>query len=320
MSQPPNPSAPSLPGCWWHPNRPTGLSCARCGRPACPDCLREAPVGFQCTDCVQSGAQQQKQQHRQYRDAGMGSRTIAGARLSNSYTVTATLIAVNVVVFLITVVQAKSLFNNQVASVEQAGVLWPSATLGGGELWRIFTSGFLHYGPIHIAANAFSLWMMGRALEQVFGKIRYLALYFVSMLGASTAVLLFQDIDGATAGASGAIFGLLGSYAVIVLKLRLNPSALLINLVINAYVTFAIPGISIYAHAGGLVTGALVTAAMLYAPAKNLARWQAIGTVIVVVALVGLISWRATQIPTVSCDFHQFQGRTDYGCQPSRSS
>lgn len=318
MSQPPNPSAPALPGCWWHPNRPTGLSCARCGRPACPDCLREAPVGFQCTDCVQSGAQQQKQQHRQYQDAGMGSRTIAGARLSNSYTVTATLIAVNVVIFLVTVFQAQSLFNNDYAEVEQAGVLQTAATLGNGEWWRIFTSGFLHYGPIHIAANAFSLWMIGRALEQVFGKVRYLALYFVSMLGASTAVLLFGD-GGPTVGASGAIFGLLGSYAVITLKLRLNPTALLINLAINAYITFSIPGISIWAHVGGLVTGALVTAAMLYAPARNLVRWQAIGTVIIAVALAGLIGWRATQIPPQTCLYVQYQGHPLYWCVPSGS-
>ncbi|MBN9746016.1 rhomboid family intramembrane serine protease [Amycolatopsis sp. A1MSW2902] len=317
MSQPPNPSAPSLPGCWWHPNRPTGLSCARCGRPACPDCLREAPVGFQCTDCVQSGAHQQKQQHRQYQDAGMGSRTIAGARLSNSYTVTATLIAVNVVVFLITVIQAKSLFNNNLSLTHAWFSLEPVLTLGAGEWWRIFTSGFLHYGPIHIAANAFSLWMIGRALEQVFGKVRYLALYFVSMLGASTAVLLFGD-GRPTVGASGAIFGLLGAYAVITLKLRLNPTALLINLVINAYITFTIPGISIWAHAGGLVTGALVTAAILYAPARNLVRWQAIGTAVIAIALAGLISWRATDYPSLDCSPRLVQGEYRYSCELSR--
>ncbi|WP_370932735.1 rhomboid family intramembrane serine protease [Amycolatopsis sp. cg13] len=317
MSQPPNPSAPSMPGCWWHPNRPTGLSCARCGRPACPDCLREAPVGFQCTDCVQTGAQQQKQQQRQYRDAGMGSRTIAGARLSNSYTVTATLIAVNVVIFFVTVIQAKSLFNNNLSLTHAWFSLEPVLTLGAGEWWRVFTSGFLHYGPIHIAANAFSLWMIGRALEQVFGKVRYLALYFVSMLGASTAVLLFGD-GRPTVGASGAIFGLLGAYAVITLKLRLNPTALLINLVINAYITFTIPGISIWAHAGGLVTGALVTAAMLYAPARNLVRWQAIGTAVIAIALAGLIGWRATEYPSLDCSPHLVQGEYRYTCQLSR--
>ncbi|NEC59418.1 rhomboid family intramembrane serine protease [Amycolatopsis rubida] len=249
----------------------------------------------------------------------MGSRTIAGARLSNSYTVTATLIAVNVVIFLITVIQAKSLFDNNLALLQVRLYLQPVLTLGAGEWWRVFTSGFLHYGPIHIAANAFSLWMIGRALEQVFGKIRYLALYFVSMLGASTAVLLFGD-GTPTVGASGAIFGLLGSYAVITLKLRLNPTALLINLVINAYITFSIPGISIWAHVGGLVTGALVTAAMLYAPARNLVRWQAIGTAVVAIALVGLIGWRATEFPSLDCSPQLVQGDYKYFCKSSGSS
>ena len=240
MNQPPNPSAypqAPQPGCWWHPNRPTGLSCSRCGRPACPDCLREAAVGFQCTDCVHTGTQQQRQQHRSYQDAGMGARTIAGARPSNSVVVTTTLLAVNVVIFLITVVQAKSLFDNGASQLSLLGQLQAYPTLGGGEWWRIFTSGFLHYGPIHIAANMFSLWMMGRALEQVFGKARYIALYFISMLGASTAVLLFNSPGTVSAGASGALFGLMGCYAVIVLKLKLNPSSLLINLAINAYIT-----------------------------------------------------------------------------------
>ncbi|SEP51937.1 rhomboid family intramembrane serine protease [Amycolatopsis saalfeldensis] len=318
MNQPPNPSAypqAPQPGCWWHPNRPTGLSCARCGRPACPDCLREAAVGFQCTDCVHTGTRQQRQQHRSYQDSGMGARTIAGARPSNSVVVTTTLLAVNVLIFLITVVQAKSLFDNGNSQLSLLGQLQAYPTLGGGEWWRIFTSGFFHYGPIHIAANMFSLWMMGRALEQVFGKARYTALYFISMLGASTAVLLFDAPGRASAGASGALFGLLGAYAVIVLKLKLNPSSLLINLAINAYITFSIPNISILAHVGGLVTGALVAVAFLYAPERDRVRWQAIGAAILVVALVGLVIYRGTQIPPVDCMFQQVQGiGSDYSC------
>ena len=319
MNQPPNPSAPSLPGCWWHPDRATGLSCSRCGRPACPDCLREAPVGFHCTDCVHEATAQQRHQHRQYQNSGMGTRTIAGARLSESTPVTVTLVAVNVAIFLITVIQAKSLFGNNAARLEQLGDLWTYPALGGGEWWRIFTSGFLHYGPIHIAANAFSLWMIGRALEQVFGKIRFLALYFISMLGASTALLLFELPTQPSVGASGAIFGLLGAYAVIVLKLRLNPSSLLVTLAINAYITFTIPGISILAHVGGLVTGAVVTFAILYAPERNQARWQAVGLIVITVALAGLISWRSTQIPASTCDFGTNRaGTPSYVCLPSK--
>ncbi|MEU5258597.1 rhomboid family intramembrane serine protease [Amycolatopsis sp. NPDC021455] len=316
MNQPPNPAAEqaALPGCWWHPNRPTGLSCSRCGRPACPDCLREAPVGFQCTDCVHAGGQQQRRQHRGYQDAGFGVRTIAGARPSPSVLATQVILAVNVLVFLVTVVQARSLNDNQTSGVFQIGVLWGQATLGAGEWWRLFTSGFLHYGPIHIAVNMFSLWMMGRALEPVFGKVRYLTLYFVSMLGASTAVLLFDSLDGGTAGASGALFGLMGAYGVIVLKLRLNPTGLIITLALNAFITFGVANISILGHVGGLVTGALVTVAMLYAPQARQPAYQAAGVAILVVAMIGLLVYKDAQVAAQTCQFVQYRGQELYSC------
>ncbi|WP_290054578.1 rhomboid family intramembrane serine protease [Amycolatopsis solani] len=316
MNQPPNPAAEqaALPGCWWHPNRPTGLSCSRCGRPACPDCLREAPVGFQCTDCVHAGGQQQRRQHRDYQEAGFGQRTVFGARLSQSVLVTQVILAVNVLVFLFTVFQAQSLNDNDFSSLFQYGKLYGDATLGHGEWWRVFTSGFLHYGPIHVAVNMFSLWMMGRSLEQVCGRGRYLALYFIAMLGASAAVLLFDDPQKSTAGASGALFGLMGAYAVIVLKLRLNPTGLIITLALNAFITFGIPGISIYAHVGGLVTGALVTVALLYAPETNQVRWQAIGLGIIVLAIVGLLAYQGSQFGPETCGFVQYRGVQLYSC------
>ncbi len=316
MNQPPNPAAEqaALPGCWWHPNRPTGLSCSRCGRPACPDCLREAPVGFQCTDCVHAGGQEQRRQHRGYQEAGLGQRTVFGARLSQSVLVTQVILAVNVLVFLFTVFQAQSLNDNDFAAAFQRGSLYVDATLGHGEWWRVLTNGFLHYGPIHIAVNMFSLWMMGRALEQICGRGRYLALYFTSMLGASAAVLLFDDPQSRTAGASGALFGLMGAYAVIVLKLRLNPTGLIITLALNAFITFGISGISIYAHVGGLITGALVTVALLYAPQVNQARWQAVGLTIIVVAIVGLLAYQAGQYGAVTCGFVPYRGIPTYFC------
>ncbi|MEV7092988.1 rhomboid family intramembrane serine protease [Amycolatopsis sp. NPDC051045] len=316
MNQPPNPAAEqaALPGCWWHPNRPTGLSCSRCGRPACPDCLREAPVGFQCTDCVHAGGQEQRRQQRGYQEAALGERTVFGARLSQSVLVTQVILAVNVLVYLFTVFQAQSLSDNDFSAAFQRGSLYVAATLGDGEWWRVLTNGFLHYGPIHVAVNMFSLWMMGRALEQVCGRGRYLALYVISMLGASAAVLLFDDPGSRTAGASGALFGLMGAYAVIVLKLRLNPTGLLITLALNAFITFGIPGISIYAHVGGLVTGALVSVALLYAPEANQARWQAVGLTIIVLAIVGLLAYQAGQFGTATCGFIPIRGVQTYFC------
>jgi membrane associated rhomboid family serine protease len=265
---------------------------------------------------VHAGGQEQRRQHRGYQEAGFGQRTVFGARLSQSVLVTQVILAVNVLVFLLTVFQARSLTSNELSSLFQYGSLYGDATLGHGEWWRVLTNGFLHYGPIHIAVNMFSLWMMGRSLEQVCGRGRYLALYFVSMLGASAAVLLFGnpgEFPG-TAGASGALFGLMGAYAVTVLKLRLNPTGLIITLALNAFITFGIPGISIYGHIGGLVTGALVTVALLYAPQANQARWQALGIAIIVVAIVGLLIYQGAPFAAETCRFVQYREGLYYTC------
>ncbi|MBB5854133.1 rhomboid family intramembrane serine protease [Amycolatopsis umgeniensis] len=320
MSQPPNPQyqQAAMPGCWWHPNRPTGLSCARCDRPACPDCLREASVGFQCTDCVQAGRQQDRVQQKQYRDAGYGARTLAGARQPRTAIVTPILLALNVVVFIITVAQSGSISENFYSEVFQYGQLSNSATLVDDEWWRVFTSGFLQYGLLHIASNAFSLWFVGRPLETALGRVPFLTLYFVAMLGGSVANLVFTDLNApAVIGASGAIFGLIGAYAVIVIRLRLNPTWLLVMLGLNVFITFQVPGISILAHAGGFVAGLVTTFALLYAPEKNRLKWQLGGIAIVVVALVGLLIWRDVQTASSVCGLVTESGRLRYLCYPA---
>ncbi|WET79713.1 rhomboid family intramembrane serine protease [Amycolatopsis sp. QT-25] len=318
MSQPPNPQyqQAAMPGCWWHPNRPTGLSCSRCERPACPDCLREAAVGFHCTDCVQAGRQQDRVQQKQYRDAGYGATTIAGARPPRTAVVTPVLLAINVVVFFVTVALAGSLSSNNISEFFQLGNLDNVPTLAGNEWWRIFTSGFLHFGLLHIASNAFSLWFVGRPLEVALGRVPFAVLYLVSMLGGSAACLVFSDLGAyPVVGASGAIFGLIGAYTVIVIKLRLNPTWLLIILGLNVFITFQVPNISILAHAGGFVAGLLVTFALLYAPEKDRLKWQIGGIAIVVVAIVGLIVWKDTQtISAAFCDITSIQGQRVYGC------
>ncbi|MDQ7810094.1 rhomboid family intramembrane serine protease [Amycolatopsis sp. A133] len=263
---------------------------------------------------MHAGSQQQRRQHRGYQEAGLDERTVFGARLSQSVLVTQVILAVNVLVYLFTVFQAQSLGDNDFSTAFQRGSLYVAATLGDDEWWRVLTNGFLHYGPIHVAVNMFSLWMMGRALEQICGRGRYLALYFMSMLGASAAVLLFDEPGSRTAGASGALFGLMGAYAVIVLKLRLNPTGLIITLALNAFITFGIQGISIYAHLGGLVTGALVTVALLYAPEVNQARWQAVGLAIITLAIIGLLAYQGSRFGAATCGFVPYRGVPTYFC------
>ncbi len=274
-------------------------------------------MGFQCTDCVQAGRQQDRVQQKQYRDAGYGARTITGARQPRSAVATPVLLALNVVIFFITVAQAGSLSNNNFSELFQLGELWNPATLAANEWWRIITSGFLQFGLLHIAGNAFSLWFVGRPLETALGRGPFIALYFISMLGGSAANLVFSDLDAVpVVGASGAIFGLIGAYAVIVIKLRLNPTWLLVMLALNVFITFQVPGISILGHAGGFAAGLLVTFALLYAPEKNRLKWQIGGLAIVAVALIGLIAWKDSQTISASCELATDRGRVTYVCYP----
>jgi len=304
VNQPPQPQPPqqsALPGCWWHPNRQTGLSCSRCGRPACPDCLREAAVGFQCIDCVQSGQRQQRTQRKQYDAAGLTSRTIVGARFSERAIVTPVLIALNVLVYLITAVQAQSPMNNDASQLFNDGVMFSPSVAFNGEWWRLITSGFLHYGLIHIAVNMLSLWMLGKDLELLLGKLRFTIVYFMSLIGGSVAVYLFADPGVGTAGASGAIYGLLGAILIAILRLKMNPTQVIGVIALNLIITISIPGISLFGHVGGFVIGAIAMAALVFAPLKKRAAWQAGALVLVTIAMIGMFFYRDNQLSNQTC-------------------
>jgi membrane associated rhomboid family serine protease len=243
-----------MPVCVRHPNRQTGLLCVRCERPACPECLREASVGYQCVDCVNEGRRTVRRRT-----------TVAGAELNTKLLVVPVLIAINLLVYGITVAQAGSLSANYQAPLFDSWVLWPIAVVGFGEPWRLVTAGFLHYGPLHVVLNMVALWILGRDIEPVFGRGRFVAVYLLSLLGGSVAVFLFGSLNSGTAGASGAVWGVMGAVLVTVLRLRLNPQPVLIVIALNVMISF-LPGISLLGHLGGFVVGVLASAALLYAP------------------------------------------------------
>jgi membrane associated rhomboid family serine protease len=275
-----------LPTCFRHADRPTGLRCSRCDRPACPECLREASVGYQCVECVSQGARTQ----RPFRQ-----RTIAGAELVEKPLVVPVLIAINVLIYAFTAFQAKSIGDVQNSALFQQWEEWPFGVAGGG-WWRLITAGFLHVTPVHILMNMLSLWWIGKDLERILGRVRFTAVYLVSLFGGGVSVLCFADPQTPVAGASGAVFGLLGGVLVVVLKLKLNPGSVIATIAINLVLSVAIPGISLLGHLGGLVVGALVTAAILYAPELNRNRWQAGAIVASAVVLVGLVFLRDAQL------------------------
>lgn len=248
---------PPVPTCFRHPDRPTGLGCTRCGRPACPECLTPASVGQHCVECVQ-----------QARGEVRPVRTATGAvqsRVSQPY-VTWTLIALNVIVFAFTAFQAQSLMDNRRSELFGDWMLVPAFISHGHEWIRLIGSGFLHYGPIHLLANMFALYVLGPYCEAALGRARYLTVYLVSLLGGSAAVTVLSDPLTATAGASGAIFGLFGAVAVVMLRTRQNLTQILMLLVINLVITFAVPGISMWGHLGGLFAGTLAAGGILYLP------------------------------------------------------
>ena len=120
------------------------------------------------------------------------------------------------------------------------------------------SSGFLHYGIIHLGLNMWALFVLGSALEQLEGRARMATVYGVGLVGGGLGALLLSP-GSLTAGASGAIFGLMGGIflAQRARGVPFSQSPLIPVLVINLLITIGLPGISIGGHLGGLVGGGL---------------------------------------------------------------
>ncbi|WP_258080734.1 rhomboid family intramembrane serine protease [Nocardia nova] len=278
---------PPAPTCYRHPDRTTGLACTRCGRPACPQCLQPAAVGQHCAECVAQGRT----------DIRPVQPTVGGpfATARRTPYVTYALIAINVAVFAVTASQAHSVTDNHVSRLFYDWVLAPQ-WVAQGQWIRVLGSGFLHYGPLHLVVNMFALYILGRDTELVLGRSRFLAIYLVSLLGGSAAVMWLAT-DSATAGASGAIYGLFGATTVILLRLRQSPVQMLVLIAINLLISVSLPGISLWGHLGGLVAGTLAAAGILFLPEWLRARtrdsirwigWGAVaGLAVLALALIG---------------------------------
>src|SRR5690349_21954580 len=186
--------------CYRHPDRETGVSCSSCGRPICPDCMTPTPVGMRCPECA-------SQRTRVVRNP-------TGTPGFEAAPATYVLIAINVIVFLVEIVNgAGGLFSEQGSKfVVDFALYGPSVV--EGEWYRLVTSGFLHASLFHIGFNMFLLLILGRLLEPALGTPRFLVLYFASLLAGSFGALVL-DPNVVTIGASGAVFGLAGAVFII---------------------------------------------------------------------------------------------------------
>jgi rhomboid protease GluP len=135
--------------------------------------------------------------------------------------------------------------------------------VGQGEWYRILTVALVHAGFTHLAFNMWALFVLGNPIEQAFGRTRLLTIFFVSLVTGSLASLGLAAQNQVSVGASGAIFGLFGAFAVAGRKIGADVRSILVLIGINFALDFIIPHIDWHAHLGGLIGGAITATFLL---------------------------------------------------------
>ncbi|MFI1157185.1 rhomboid family intramembrane serine protease [Streptomyces sioyaensis] len=281
-----------LPGCFRHPDRPTGIHCTRCDKPICPECMISASVGFQCPDCVRTGSGTGRAAQ------ATAPRTIAGGTIAaDPRLITKILLGLNVAVF-VAVMATGGALSPLVNQLDLVGLAaepgrYHLVGVAEGEWYRLLTAMFLHQQVAHIAFNMLSLWWLGPPLEAALGRARFIALYLLAGLGGSALSYFLAAQNQPSLGASGAIFGLLGATAVLLRRLRYDMKPVLILLGLNLVFTFLWPNIAWQAHVGGLVVGAAVAFGMVHAP-RDRRTLVHLATCAVTLLAIGAVVWVRT--------------------------
>lgn len=135
--------------------------------------------------------------------------------------------------------------------------------VGQGEWYRIFTVALVHSGLTHLGFNMWALYVLGSPIEQVFGKVRFLTIFIISLIAGSVTSLAFSPQNVVSVGASGAIFGLFGAFAVVGKRIGADVRSILVLIGINFALDFILPNIDWHAHLGGLIGGALTATVVL---------------------------------------------------------
>ncbi|MFD8688939.1 rhomboid family intramembrane serine protease [Streptomyces sp. NPDC059651] len=298
--------------CYRHPSYETYVSCTRCERFICPDCMREAAVGHHCVECVKEG-----------RRSIRAARTVFGGAVPRSAVpvVTYVLMGLNILAYLAELVRPGIVDRFAMTGAGLAGpdgvqYVYENGGVPGfdvigvvdGEWYRLLTGAFLHlppdgsslgsvpFGALHIVFNMYALWNLGRVVEEQLGRVRYLALYLLSALGGSVLAYLIAPLDSVV-GASGAVFGLAASFYVI--NRRLGRDMQAVNRFMAGFLVWMLISAAFaswQAHLGGLLTGAVVTVVYAYAPAQRRAPVQAAGCVVLLAVLVLLVVLKSSAL------------------------
>lgn len=275
--------------CFRHPRREAGRRCTRCGRWACAECLVQASVGSHCVECAKAARP----------DVATRARYWSARQMT---LVTFGIMAINALVFLyVAVLDPSSITSRTItkgqlelglsADFIEHGVqpvqLPDGSTFSAepGEWYRIVTSGFLHFGIIHLAFNMYLLYLLGQMLEPAIGRVRFGLVYLAALLGGSAGAMVVQP-EGLHGGASGAVFGLMAAAFVGYMLRGVNPltTGIGMTLLLNTVITFSIPGVSKGGHIGGAVAGALCGLVVLAPGYKGYPKWMSYAVPAIVAA------------------------------------
>ena len=267
-------SPPGFAPCYRHPDRMTGISCQRCHRPICGECMNPASVGFQCPSCVTSG-----------RASLRAPRTVFGAILKpGGGSATKVVMAVLTVEWVLSLV-SRGLLDQLLVMSNQAIYL--------GQFWRLFTSALTSGTILGLLMNLLVLWIAGRGIESELGAWRFVALYLAAGLGGATMLFIFGPYASVGYGAAAAAIGLLAANAIFKYKIREDVRA-----DIGLFILLILYSILIGFHSfgwlmlvGGIVVGALVGLVLAYAPRRNRGTVQVVGLLgVTTLCLAGVLA------------------------------
>lgn len=265
--------------CYRHPDRTTGVMCNRCSEFICPECMINAPVGFQCPNCAAISNPRGTRPTQQ-----------SVGRFAGIPPVTRWILFACVGIYLF-----GTLFGTADSLASQFG-MWPYA-VANGEWWRLITAAFLHAGIFHILFNMYALYILGPGLERFLGSRKFATLYFLSALGGSTLSYWFSNPSTLAVGASGAIFGLLTATIVVGKHLHNDVSQLLVLLAINVVIGFS-GGIDWRAHFGGALIGAAVASIYVKDFHTLNKKLKNVGILLIFISLIVLIIMRSQTLST----------------------
>jgi membrane associated rhomboid family serine protease len=267
-------SPPGFAPCYRHPERMTGISCQRCHKPICGECMNPASVGFQCPSCVASG-----------RAAARAPRTAFGAILKpGGGTATKVVMAVLAVEWLLALLSGR-LLDQLLVMNNQAVYL--------GQFWRLFTAALTSGTILGLLMNLLVLWIAGRAIESELGAWRFVALYLAAGLGGATMLFVFGPPGSGGYGAAAAVIGLLAANAIFKYKMREDVRAdigLFILLILYS-ILIGFRSFGWLMLIGGIIVGALVGVVFAYAPRRNRNTVQVVGLLgVITLCLVGVFA------------------------------